>query len=259
MHVARLSEFLPVDLSEAGRRAQLEQPGCGYARGVERHRPAILHRPVVGVVRERPELADPLGALVVRAQRRRRKGPAAIRHVRPGLEVEGIEGPAKAAPVVGRTAEVPESRDVERGIGMADHLADIKPLSGPVELQPAALQQTDLDGGAGELARDGDARGAGADHANVGFKQVLVARLPGPKEHPSSPPRCWSGIVGLPVRAINCTTVLLPIAQTRRSQRGSDHRHRLDTSYVPNEVLRVRRRWPLSRRGHYLTTLAGVW
>jgi hypothetical protein len=80
--------------------------------------------------------------------------------------------------VVGGAAEEALPAALERDVAQAGAaLALVEGLGGAVEIEPATLDEEHVEAGAGELAGDGDAGGAGADHGDVGLQQGAILEL----------------------------------------------------------------------------------
>ena len=79
--------------------------------------------------------------------------------------------------MVGRAAEQAQPADVEVEIGQADVGASIEVLDLLLVLEPAALEQADLEARAGEAAGERDPGGAAADDAEIALQDLPVVEL----------------------------------------------------------------------------------
>ena len=181
-------ERLPVDLAEPGRRAELPQTGGRPAPGRTAAAPRRAGTRIRGRVVVRPELAELVGARVVRIEARAADRPAAVRHPGADLEVERVERPAAALPVVGRAAEEAQPADVEVVVGAADVGALVERLGRAVELEAAALEQQHPMAGVDEAERDRDPGRARADHAQVALEQGARLDLARIDQHGAAQP-----------------------------------------------------------------------
>ncbi len=140
--------------------------------------------PAGGLVIERPNTEDLVGAAVVGLERFIPERPAAIRDPVALFEVDGLErAQPQADAVVGRQApelavpaEAPQARVIEPFVGQADVLAARQRLHGAVDLEPAPFEQADAETFAHQLSRQRDPRRAGADDADVGVDGVAVGQ-----------------------------------------------------------------------------------
>ena len=169
-------ELAAVDLAELGRRAELPDPAHDL-RGIERQHLLTGTEPGLGRIVVGAELAELLRFAVVGLELGLAERPAGERDPRPALEVELVQRPAAPGPMVGRAAEEAQPADLEVEIGQPDVGAAIEVLDLLLVLEPAALQQADLEPAAGERAGDRDPGGAGADDAEIAFQQLPVVEL----------------------------------------------------------------------------------
>src|SRR6185437_9612238 len=129
---AQLLERLAIDLSEPGRRAVLIDAVLQPCPGRERDRRRAVAAPVGGIVGEAAELADFLRPAVIGLHRLQAEGPA--------LEIEAVEGPAPARPMIGAAAEIAQPVGFDRRRRLADKPPVIKLLGCLLERQAAALE-----------------------------------------------------------------------------------------------------------------------
>ena len=117
---AGLAQLFPIDLAEAGRRAEAVDRRFELLR-VERQEAraamADLARSRFRVVAVAGDLAQPMRTAVIRPQHRSRKRPAAIFHPRPLCEIDRVERAAPSAPRVGIASEIADLTDVQIEIG----------------------------------------------------------------------------------------------------------------------------------------------
>src|SRR3546814_504732 len=105
-----------------------------------------------------------------------------MRHPVALFKVDGLEGTTPAAPMIGRAAEIAQTRSIER-IGHADALAFVKRLGFGLEIEAAAFNEGDMNIRAAKRARNGDARRARADNGDIGFDHGAVRHLPPVDKH----------------------------------------------------------------------------
>jgi len=175
-HVGGTAQLVAVGWSEACRGAQAIQPGQDAGAVEQRLRPQPC-QPGSRLIIAGAELADVVRAPVVRFQLGRGQGPAAMRDPRARREVERLQEAGPPGPQRRRAAEGTHTIGVEGEVRQADRGRLGKGLCGVVGRQPAALDDADVDLTAGELARQRDAGGAGADDANGGFQACTVRQF----------------------------------------------------------------------------------
>src|SRR5690606_34395310 len=136
--------------------------------------------------------------------------PGAVEPADLVLEVDRLQRPAPAAPVVRRAAELPQPADRQRQQGRtAVEIAFVDGLRGFVPGLLAGLEQQYGQPGFAEGARDRSPRGSGANDADVGPPAARVERAEGIGQHQrslwasSQPSRCssnppGSGLAALP-------------------------------------------------------------
>jgi hypothetical protein len=138
--IGRLAEVVPIELAEPGRRTVVKRisadpltMNCDWAHS--------LPVPVGYGVGERPELTNGLGPFVKGEEGGKTERPTTFGKPITLLEVERIERAAFTGPFVGRPAELPGPRRIEREILSSFYLAGVKRLRGRFSGEPAGLQE----------------------------------------------------------------------------------------------------------------------
>src|SRR5262245_26722438 len=161
--------------------------GVSEAFRIKSRRPPARtgERPLPGgkVVPAGAEAACGVGSLVVDVEIAKADRPAAVRDPGAGFEVDLVEGPRPAAPVIRRAAEIPEPREIQRKVGYADALAREERRRRARLVQAARLDESDAERPAGELPRERDARSAGSRDAHVGLDALIGRQASSVDEH----------------------------------------------------------------------------
>src|SRR5579883_892053 len=155
--VAGRAKSLAIGLAETRRRAEAVEHRLKL-RVVEGNKlrvaaPQLVDRGayiVAGVL----DLAEPVHRVVVGRELARRKRPAALRNPGTSLEIDIVQGTDPAAPGIGIATEIAELTGVEIAIGLAQIGALAERLGFPIEREPAAFEEAEVDdAAAGYLPR----------------------------------------------------------------------------------------------------------
>ncbi len=149
------------------RLGELEPARIDAAIGEPHRRRLRRHDARGAVIEPRPQLAERLRPLEVPLQFADAERPAGMGQPGPFLEVDRVERPRPAAPMVGAAAQIAHARGIQRQIGDAAVGAGIERLRGAVEIQAAALEQHHADGRMGERQSERDAGRPAADDRQI--------------------------------------------------------------------------------------------
>ena len=103
------------------------------------------------------------------------------------LEIDFVERPAPAAPMVRAAAEKPQPRRVERGERRLDDGAAVKRLGLGVEIHPAAFEQDDVQRRIGQRQSQRNPGGAAADDGQIRLQERALGNAAGINERAQSP------------------------------------------------------------------------
>lgn len=136
---------------------------------------------------DRLDAEDVRGAAVIGFELAQSERPAALGNVVARLEIDAVEGAARAGPMVGGPAEEAQTVDGQVRCLRIDDLAFVQALRIRIEVEAAALQKQDAQIAAGELQRERQPGGARPGDAQVRIQRRAMIDLVGGQQHRSPP------------------------------------------------------------------------
>ena len=148
---------------------KLEKGGVNAAIAEGKRRVAGPAAPDFRLVIDRwSRLDQALCPRVIGFQRLASERPARMGKPAPLLEIDFVQRPAPAAPMIGAAAKKAQPRTVQRQIMHAGFRPVVKGLGRGIEFHTAAFQQRHARFGIGQCDRQRDSGGAAADQQNIG-------------------------------------------------------------------------------------------
>ena len=183
VNILRRPQFAAIAFAEMGGRTEMHEPDLHPAGDRVGQRLTGDALPVSLVVESRRRDLDEIaGPFVIRQQRLPAERPAAVRDPVALLEVDRVQRPAKAAPMIGAAAEKAQPMGDHR-VRNTHTLAVVKRLRPGFRLQAARLDQAHPGRGTVESTRQADTGGTAADDRDIGLEPAQVRQRTGIDKH----------------------------------------------------------------------------
>ena len=133
---------------------------------------------LTGEIGKAPGLAQAVGLRIIGQQSVKAEWPAAVRHVVPSFEIDGIKRHAAAAPDRGGPAKAALPIAIRRAVqAFVGHLAGVQVLGLRLGLKPSRLEQQDVNSNTDQRLCQRDSGGACSHDAKVGIDGQAVRNV----------------------------------------------------------------------------------